>query len=548
MLVPNQRGFAARNLLACAACVLAVFCLDPALTVTAEEASSVPAAPPPVPAAPGVGGKCASCIGALGSMLSGCKQHCCTTPLGKLLNGLVQPIEFATGGVIPAPCPGPNAPARKPDDTGGSSEGPPGPQDAAEAIKQDQAQAKARAEAVRYLATVPCHYYPEAEVALITALRTDRSECVRWEAAHALAQGCCCTKKTIEALKIAAEGSQRDGNPREMSIRVRVEAINALQHCLAVHGEALAAPQRPEKPDAAPETIPTPPLPRRPESPRGGESDSQAARAEAGVRFASYYESVEGRPARELVAEARHLVELTQPVAVQQGEPRGGKSLFELWMRAKARPAAPDGSVATASTSAGGSGTSIPGREAATVAPVAVAGHDQRPDLVQLPPVSVLHSPPAVAPLNAEEALTPGNVTPYENAFPHATTGEAARSGPIHAGQSALPWGAPAALSLPSGQPGESAGWRRHHRFGYDDSNAMENSEGPLGSAMQGNVPPDSKTGPLMGPTLPDPASTTPSSPFSERFHTTWKDSTILPRRPNWLTEQVLAHDGDPWR
>ena len=113
--------------------------------------------------------------------MSGCKQRCCNSPLGTLINGAFKPLNFATGGVIPTPCPGPNQPSNKPGGgaAGGGVGGPPGPQQAAEAIKQDQAQAKARAEAVRYLATVPCHYYPEAEVALITALRTDRSDCVR---------------------------------------------------------------------------------------------------------------------------------------------------------------------------------------------------------------------------------------------------------------------------------------------------------------------------------------------------------------------------------
>ena len=168
---------------------------------------------------------------------------------------------MATGGVIPAPCPGPNDPSKHGAGPGGGSPagGPPGPQQAAQAIKKDQAQAKARCEAVKYLATVPCHYYPEAEAGLILALRTDRSECVRWEAAHALAQGCCCTKKTIEALKIVASGSQRDGNPSEKSFRVKVEALNALEHCLAMCGDA-TPPQRPELPSPMPqpEMIPTP--------------------------------------------------------------------------------------------------------------------------------------------------------------------------------------------------------------------------------------------------------------------------------------------------
>ena len=301
----------------------------------AQDIPSVPSAPPvptAAPAAPaGFMGKCTSCISSLG----GCFKGCCNTPLGKLINGAFQPIEMATGGVIPAPCPGPNDPSKK--GGGGGADGsagggPPGPQQAAEAIKKDQAQAKARVEAVKYLATVPCHYYPEAEAGLILALRTDRSECVRWEAAHALAQGCCCTKKTIEALKIVASGSQKDGNPSEKSFRVRVEALNALEHCLTMCGDA-AEPQRPELPAPMPqpETIPTPlPEPKRPEMPL---SEDDANEPTADIRQVNYYEEVEKQSSATVLAEARHLVASSRMPVSQVRAPRRGSSLIELWQR-----------------------------------------------------------------------------------------------------------------------------------------------------------------------------------------------------------------------
>ena len=238
---------------------------------------------------------------------------------------------MATGGVIPAPCPGPNDPSKHGAGPGPAG-GPPGPQQAAEAIKKDQAQAKARCEAVKYLATVPCHYYPEAEAGLILALRTDRSECVRWEAAHALAQGCCCTKKTIEALKIVASGSQRDGNPSEKSFRVKVEALNALEHCLAMCGDA-AEPQRPELPSPMPqpEMIPTPlPQPKRPEMPLGQDGATEAT---PGVQQVNYYEEVEKQPSASLLAEARRLVDSSKQSAKTVTGPRQGRSLMELWRR-----------------------------------------------------------------------------------------------------------------------------------------------------------------------------------------------------------------------
>ncbi len=289
---------------------------------------ATPAVPQAVPAAPtGFLGKCTSCVSSLG----GCFKGCCNKPLGRLLNGAVKPLEMATGGVISAPCPDPDEPSKHSDGSGGGqSGGAPGPQQAAEAIKKDQAQAKARCEAVKYLATVPCHYYPEAEAGLILALRTDRSECVRWEAAHALAQGCCCTKKTIEALKITASGSQKDGNPGEKSFRVKVEALNALEHCLAMCGNG-GEPQRPELPAhiPEPEAIPTPlPQPKRPEMPV-----SQDGTTGAGVQQVNYYEEIEKQSSADLLAEARRLVDSSKQSSKPVSTPRQGRSLLALWQR-----------------------------------------------------------------------------------------------------------------------------------------------------------------------------------------------------------------------
>ena len=102
---------------------------------------------------------------------------------------------------------------------------PPGSaQGVAAAIKKDEAGAAARIAAVRYLATVDCSHWPEAAVALRTALREDRNECVRFEAAKALGSGCCCNKITLEALSISVSGSTRDGNFAESSERVRETA------------------------------------------------------------------------------------------------------------------------------------------------------------------------------------------------------------------------------------------------------------------------------------------------------------------------------------
>jgi hypothetical protein len=100
-------------------------------------------------------------------------------------------------------------------------------------IKMDEAQAKPRQAAVRYLATVDCHYYPEAETGLIAALRADRCESVRYEAAQAMATCRGTTSAMLEALQVASMGAETDGNPAETSERVRTAARNALNRALS---------------------------------------------------------------------------------------------------------------------------------------------------------------------------------------------------------------------------------------------------------------------------------------------------------------------------
>jgi hypothetical protein len=154
-----------------------------------------------------------------------CKEKLCNSPLGQLLNNGMKPMGMFSGGLLGPCCPPFNqADLLKPAD---SAEG------AAAAIKADEADAKARRAAVRYLGTVDCHYWPEAKDALINALRADKNECVRWEAAMALNSGCCCNKATIKALTISANGTDEDDNPSETSERVRMAAMMALNHCLS---------------------------------------------------------------------------------------------------------------------------------------------------------------------------------------------------------------------------------------------------------------------------------------------------------------------------
>ena len=98
-------------------------------------------------------------------------------------------------------------------------------------IKIDQAQATTRRAAVRYLATIDWHRYPEAERALIATMRTDRVEMVRYEAALALGNCRKLTEKMLEALNMTALGLDLDGNPAEFSEKVRSAARNSLHRC-----------------------------------------------------------------------------------------------------------------------------------------------------------------------------------------------------------------------------------------------------------------------------------------------------------------------------
>lgn len=153
-----------------------------------------------------------------------CRRRLCKSPAGQLLNGMTQPLSALTGGVIPTFCP----PV-----PGAKDLMKPGVEGEAAAAKKDAAEAKARKEAVRYMGTLDCRYYADAEGKLIAALRTDGVECVRLEAAMVLGRGCCCTEKVIRALEITVAGTEEDGNPAERSPRVRDAAAESLAHCLS---------------------------------------------------------------------------------------------------------------------------------------------------------------------------------------------------------------------------------------------------------------------------------------------------------------------------
>jgi hypothetical protein len=174
-----------------------------------------------------------------------CREKFCKSAPGKLINGLLKPVSAATGGLIGPLCPDPSKAFNKEDllKPADSAQG------AAAKIKAEEAQAKARMEAVQYLGTVDCRYYPEAEAALINALRGDKTECVRSEAAKALSRGCCCTSKIVKALTIVVNCSDEDGFPAEHSELVIAYAYVALDRCLR-SCMSMDAAKPPESPPA----------------------------------------------------------------------------------------------------------------------------------------------------------------------------------------------------------------------------------------------------------------------------------------------------------
>ncbi len=216
-----------------------------------------------VPAIPGVPAGAAGAAGATGAapaapaapsnlwsflcptpaQCQACMQKICACPLVQFFGGALTPMSAVSGGLFPSCCPGPlsanPADLQKPAD---------GALGAAARIKAKEAEAKARRAAVRYLGTVDCRRYPEAEAALVNALRGDENECVRYEAALAFANGCCCTRRVLEALVITVSG-RKTNDPAETSPRVKMAAAVALQRCLKSYCEV--EPLTPGKPPEA---------------------------------------------------------------------------------------------------------------------------------------------------------------------------------------------------------------------------------------------------------------------------------------------------------
>jgi hypothetical protein len=296
------------------------------LTALAASASLTPAVWAQVPAAPAAAGVAAAPaapvttiwdkLGISHDALAKCKEKFCGSPLGTLVNNGLKPVSAMTGGIIGC-CPEMPTAAMLAQ---------PGAEGDAAKIKKDELEAKKRQAAVRYLGTVDCHWWPDAEKGLINALRADRNECVRHEAALALTRGCCCTKGVIEALTICVSGSEKDGNPSENSERVRMQAQVALTHCLE------CVPQKSEGDKEKP-------TPEKPSGKPAGSTGQQTNAAAASAELAAYYGKDKPRSQAQVIEEARRALEAASSRSSQSAMlPTGSHSLADIWARASATP------------------------------------------------------------------------------------------------------------------------------------------------------------------------------------------------------------------
>jgi len=176
---------------------------------------------------------------------------------------------------------------------------------AAALIQQDELDAKKRRAAVRYLGTVDCHYWPEASQALKKALRGDRNECVRFEAAVVLGTGCCCTHEIIEALRMSVMGVRGDGFPAETSERVRIAAARSLEHCLSCAGGGASVPVGP-------------PIELIPIDPRDKERFKEKSQA---PNPSEYYKKVAEMPREKVVSTAREALAQAQDASSKKVVP-----------------------------------------------------------------------------------------------------------------------------------------------------------------------------------------------------------------------------------
>lgn len=286
----------------------------------AQDSSAASSATTPPAQAAGIVGLVQMAAGAIKAL----KAKICACPCGQFIQNMTKPLNLMLGGMLCPPCCPPISDADKkmPSTT---------PQGACAKIMQEEMEMPARRKAVQCLARVDCHWFPEAEAALITALRADVNECVRLEAAMVLGNGCCCTKRIIEALTITVTGSKKDGNPSENSERVKSAALGSLLHCLSCYVEEVEEQPRPEKPpDKAPPGKPP------------AEKPPVAGFKIDGSHLTYYYEEIKNTPPARILENSRKVAVAANTLAPAGiaanpviSSTNNGRNVMQLWMSAQ---------------------------------------------------------------------------------------------------------------------------------------------------------------------------------------------------------------------
>jgi hypothetical protein len=381
-----------------------------AVSVARSQVPVVPAAPvaPGAPAAavpvvptepsPGFFGK--MCL-----RLDACRRKIADTPLGQLLQNAKKPLSALTGGIVGGPL--------KPTDKEAAA---PGIAGAAAAGKKDAAEAAKRREDVKFLGTLDCRYYPDAAKALADALRTDPSECVRFEAALGLGRGCCCSEVTVKALMASVSGTDQDGNPAERSARVRVAACAALERCLACY-----TPPAPE-----PEVVGKPVIKGEQDAVKGegGGDDSDKQKDKKDPVKPDDKMTAKPRsqmPSKELIEKARQTIEefqdlvaVSKPVIQPQVQPTP-KSVFHLVQAAAVEPRPVNQQVQLATAQQ-------PVAQQPVLKPALAAKPVPASKLIPAPPVAV--TPAArMAPATAEPKVADVVPAPVATTTSEAATG-----------------------------------------------------------------------------------------------------------------------------
>ena len=259
-----------------------------------------------------------------------CKEKFCASNLGAMVNGAMAPMSALSGGLIGPFCP--TVPSAN--QVAAIAAGPGGPNGAAAtaaAIKASEADAKGRVLAVEYLGTVDCKRFPAATKALISALRGDPNECVRYAAARVMNNGCCCSKETIDALRnVLVTEKPSDTLPIETSERVRAAAMVALQTCQFRNPETIES-------GGGREIAPPPPVPGDTREKPAGSAALNSS--DPDVRLSAYIQEVNKKSAAQVMAEARQELEKARRAGPGPMMTTGNRSFMHALSRSRTQPA-----------------------------------------------------------------------------------------------------------------------------------------------------------------------------------------------------------------